>query len=1423
MPWFRQPHHILSQLLGFGTTVWLCRKVGCWASSFGRLGTLVLRLVHRERPPRRTPDYGHLLLDPLYPGRRPSAEASARARELAEESRSAGSRERELQLLGQAVLLSPCDAALYLARAEAYLRWAQPVDALDDADLCVSLDPSSVDGWLVKGRAERALGRTADAALSLQAGLRLQPEHSGLMLQLAQVRAEPAPSLMRQLWDLVAAARLGLENLFRTVEDPEKTTDAFVESNSERLDAQLSLLAQTLRVNLAVLLDSPMLGDVYEQIVYACAQLVAGAPAAFSTRLQSAPRIVEGLGLALRVGWHLHHSAPKLAANALVALATCPTADDALRRQAVRHLLGGMLRWLLDARPEPDREGEEICGCSCSVPWKAAACFLERFFEPGRPLPWVKEECEAWPDVTQLCQWLTLSVRDYHATPLGLVGLLQLPGVAQAAMQSQAVVNLFIPMPLPEDLDAIVADLDAAEPSEAHPPNHPAVERLQSEPPAPVPEQHSLRLPGPPLGGEESVLPPAQRLGEWLMASLGYLFLFIEGDVLFSVSACRALQAMAAADPEGRGVDRLLESLWLGVPLLNKLSLMACSHTAALDLLQHCIFCSSHRSVRVAARSLAHALARRLPGDEIAGSGNSAISDAAEDAEETTQQQASGGGTPLSPTATAIPPAGVIIVATGPAGTAVSTQTTEQHFIDDQHLEEDAVPSWAEFYHELLNELGVPPVIKDDAETLVTLANFEQTAPLLAEHAHVCIVSRSSSPNTDAEHGADAPLAPVDCIAVPAAWNRFTDSVLGNQDEDAVRLALIHVAEDDVDIGTEEYVNDPRKRGQAVLISRRSIRQSTRVQNWAQAVSAAEEAGAAAVIVFNNLDGMEPFRMGLFGELAPSIPAFMVSGAHGSALTTAAASGCSVWIHRSLPNHQQGAQLSGTQPLPWPLTGGRFPADVAQAWSLLEALSAHEPDVQTELESLLDRMNVPEKRVWLTRRLVRHHRSQQAPDGGLQEPPLAFVEGDRSLPPRGQLTAVRRQMCEVTGLGAEDLCGEFEVRFKDEQGVGSAVMREWIDMVARETFLQPSHRLLRSYDGRQTFWPDPAAPFCNPHWRIDYEGLGRLLGLALWHSCTLDLPLHPHVCALLFGFDRTAMPCSSLAEVDDELERTKVRWLLAHPVAELGFDMPFSDSLGSDDVRQDSGNSAVGTAGSPSASSGSLPALVRRTARVPGDARIWPGDEILQVGAAEVALSDGDSEELVTDANKGEFVKRLTEWRLFGAIEHQIEAMRVGLRRVVPEAVQRELRSLLPPTELARLLSGLGEIDVDDWERHCAYAQGLQRDSAVVTWFWRTVRDWSSSPDEIVRLPQLLQFVTGSARVPVGGFSELVGFNGAKHPFTLSKASYLLPQSLPMAHACICTLDLPPYEDFETCQAKLNQMLLLGRAHFDEAAGHSDD
>jgi len=854
--------------------------------------------------------------------------------------------------------------------------------------------------------------------------------------------------------------------------------------------------------------------------------------------------------------------------------------------------------------------------------------------------------------------------------------------------------------------------------------------------------------------------------------------------------------------------------MWLGVPLLSKLSLAACTNTAALDLL-HCLFeakCPVARAgIRCATRSLAHALASdALPNekdDDIhMASSSSASSQDMQDMSEEAEIFAGG--------------------FQGTDGAAQAAQAPEmlgeggfaQNLLAGH--EDDLVPSWAEFHHELFQELACP-TDRDHAPELVTLANFVSKASLLAEQATV----HSVEPHT--EEGRNYSFA-----AVPAAWNRNVlaemDPKQGSQTSDEVhgsppgwqtvssqRLFLFHEL-DGFPVGSAEYLHDGRMKDKVVLMSRRSIRSSQKVHNWAQAVSSAEQAGASAVIVFNDLDAMEPFRMGLFGEKLPSIPAFMISGKDGASLGSLSRDSEVIIVRSVLTS------ASSPSPPPWPLAGGRI-ADIAQAWSLLEALSAHgEPT--DDLEKLLQRMSVPEKRVWLTRRLVRHHRAQQATtDADLAETPLAFVESDRWLAPEKQLAALRHQVMEKTGLGSVDICGEFEVRFRGEQGVGSAVVREWMDLVARGVYLQPKLRLLRSYDQRQTFWPDAAAPFVNKAWQMDFEILGCLIGLALWQNCTLDLPLHPHVCALLFGFPEDRLT-ATLADMDAELFRHKVQWLLANPISQLGIELGFSDPLGTEEAedREEEGDKSD-KAKAEEPEPPTLPALVFPGQRLAGDDRScevepWP---LPKVGSAEVALQDGV--DVVTDENKEIFVELLKDWRLQKGIAPQVQAMAKGLSKVLPEELRQEMHNLLTPVEIAQLLSGLGgTLSVEDWEQHTSYTHGLSKHSDVVMWFWRVVRGWAVSSEDQELLVQLLQFVTGSARVPVGGFSELVGFNGAKHNFTLAGAQNLSKQALPVAHTCICTLDLPLYDDFETCRRKMTQMLRLGRAHFDEGAGQPE-
>ena len=65
------------------------------------------------------------------------------------------------------------------------------------------------------------------------------------------------------------------------------------------------------------------------------------------------------------------------------------------------------------------------------------------------------------------------------------------------------------------------------------------------------------------------------------------------------------------------------------------------------------------------------------------------------------------------------------------------------------------------------------------------------------------------------------------------------------------------------------------------------------------------------------------------------------------------------------------------------------------------------------------------------------------------------------------------------------------------------------------------------------------------------------------------------------------------------------------------------------------------------------------------------------------------------------------------------------------------------------LTGGLGKIDLADWRantrlKHC------QADTNVVKWFWTIVEGYS----EEMRA-RLIQFVTGSSRVPLQGFNAL--------------------------------------------------------------------
>lgn len=142
----------------------------------------------------------------------------------------------------------------------------------------------------------------------------------------------------------------------------------------------------------------------------------------------------------------------------------------------------------------------------------------------------------------------------------------------------------------------------------------------------------------------------------------------------------------------------------------------------------------------------------------------------------------------------------------------------------------------------------------------------------------------------------------------------------------------------------------------------------------------------------------------------------------------------------------------------------------------------------------------------------------------------------------------------------------------------------------------------------------------------------------------------------------------------------------------------------------------------------------------------------------------------VTDANKRDYVQLMVKYRLCDNVSKQLQSLMRGLNELIPQ----ELLHLFDEGELELVIGGLNVIDVDDWRTHTVYKNCAASDPICV-WFWKVVEEFDSE-----QRARLLQFVTGTSRVPMSGFKDLRGSNGPKR-FTIERV--MLPGSaLPKSH-----------------------------------------
>ncbi|KAM7218083.1 ubiquitin-protein ligase E3A [Rhypophila decipiens] len=170
---------------------------------------------------------------------------------------------------------------------------------------------------------------------------------------------------------------------------------------------------------------------------------------------------------------------------------------------------------------------------------------------------------------------------------------------------------------------------------------------------------------------------------------------------------------------------------------------------------------------------------------------------------------------------------------------------------------------------------------------------------------------------------------------------------------------------------------------------------------------------------------------------------------------------------------------------------------------------------------------------------------------------------------------------------------------------------------------------------------------------------------------------------------------------------------------------------------------------------------------------------------------DEDTAELVTNANRNAYVSDYIRYLADVSIRPQYEAFARGFRACLHPKSLRLLNSSI----LQSIVEGVQEIDISELKRYTRYV-GWDSNHRTVRDFWSIVKRYDNDMKR-----KLLEFVTASDRVPVGGIKNMM--------FILQRnGSEEEPGGrLPSSYTCYGTLLLPEYRDREMLAERLGMAL----------------
>lgn len=351
-----------------------------------------------------------------------------------------------------------------------------------------------------------------------------------------------------------------------------------------------------------------------------------------------------------------------------------------------------------------------------------------------------------------------------------------------------------------------------------------------------------------------------------------------------------------------------------------------------------------------------------------------------------------------------------------------------------------------------------------------------------------------------------------------------------------------------------------------------------------------------------------------------------------------------------------------------------------------------------------------------------------------------------------------------------------QVYFAGERAAGDGLRREWVSSVVGVIMDPNQERALfriRGKDGNP--YPNPNSGFVDSDHLSYFALLGMLCGLSLRNKEPLgaDVRVSNAFVKVALGMD---VDVDDLKSVDPECFEKKIKWIrnaAKHELDELNW--TFEDD----------------------------------------------GNEEPYMATTSTLLKENGNKIFVTIENREEYCKLLARHRLVDSIKDQISAFRKGLEvytywvdYVLEDSGSYDISctGICGAEGFSQLVFGKSTpIDVEEWKKETIYEPNEFERTQVVDWFWSLVSQW----DEEARV-KLLSFVTGSKRVPAGGFATLMGLDGRPQRFNLERVA-LTPGLLPTARVCLNTLRLPEYHSSSSLKASLERAISEQQG-FDERA-----